>query len=86
MARDDRKDRGDSEEDLQRELERESRENAGAGDPLNQVGENRNLSGSTTWETINEAPDNVAQHARKGQAQSPREETLNQPERKREGQ
>ena len=79
-----RSDRNDEEQALQRELQRESQENAGSGDQRSQVGENRNLSGSSTWETINEAPDNVAQHARKGQAQSPREETLNQPPKRTE--
>ena len=41
--------------------------------------ENRNLTGSTTWETLSTEADEGEQHSRKGQAQSPAERTHNEP-------
>ena len=54
----------------------------GEAGQLGQIEENRNLTGSSTWETL---PEDVHQHARRGQAASPREDTHNEPPRKKEG-
>ena len=63
------KDRDDEQKELDRALEREQRE-----DLLGDMEENRNLSGSSTWETLaDKINDENQQHGRKGQAQSPRE-------------
>ena len=43
----------DSEEGLQKELERETNE---GGDKNDDVNSNRNLSGSSTWETLPDQP------------------------------
>lgn len=63
--------------------ERELQERLKEGPPeglIDQVGENRNLTGSTTYETLDEREnDENRQTARKGQAQSPREQTPNPP-------
>ena len=47
--------------------------------------ENRNLSGSTTWQNMPGQGDEHRQHARKGQAQSPVELNHNEPPKKKEG-
>ena len=57
----------------QRELDR-ALQRPGRQDLEGDMEENRNLSGSTTWETLSEQTDDEnQQHDRKGQAQSPRE-------------
>src|ERR671930_2476714 len=50
------------------------------------VQENRNLSGSTTWQTLAEQADPHLQHARKGQAESPNDLTHEeQPKQEKRG-
>ena len=60
----------DETEELERKLRRHGR-TENEGDVL----ENRNLSGSTTWETLPAQADPHLQHARKGQAESPNDLT-----------
>jgi hypothetical protein len=64
------KKRDDERQELDRALEkRQQRE-----DLLGDIEENRNVSGSSTWETLSDKiNDENQQHGRKGQAQSPRE-------------
>ena len=63
------RDKDDEQQALDRALERGQRE-----DLLGDMEENRNVSGSTTWETLaDKINDENQQHGRKGQAQSPRE-------------
>ena len=63
------RDKDDEQQALDRALERGQRE-----DLLGDMEENRNVSGSTTWETLaDKINDENQQHDRKGQAQSPRE-------------
>jgi hypothetical protein len=63
------KDKDDEQQALDRALDRGQRE-----DMLGDMEENRNVSGSTTWETLGDKiNDENQQHGRKGQAQSPRE-------------
>jgi hypothetical protein len=45
---------GDSEESLQEELRREAAEGSGS---IGDTNANRNLSGSSTWETLPDSPD-----------------------------
>ena len=60
----------DETEELERKLRRQGRpENEG------DVLENRNLSGSTTWETLPSQADPHLQHGRKGHAESPNDLT-----------
>lgn len=67
--------RDDEQRDLDRALEKEKRE-----DLLGDMEENRNLTGSTTWETLGEETDDENQQTdRKTQASSPREQTPNPP-------
>ncbi|HEX6534506.1 MAG TPA: hypothetical protein VF041_07910 [Gemmatimonadaceae bacterium] len=57
-------------EELDRTLQEQGRE-----DMLGQMEENRNLTGSTTWETLEEKyNDENQQHGRRTQAASPREQ------------
>jgi hypothetical protein len=63
------KDRNDDQRDLDRALENQQRE-----DLLGDMEENRNLTGSTTWETLGDkSNDENQQHGRRTQAASPRE-------------
>ena len=63
------KDQGDEQRDLERALEKQHRE-----DLLGDMEENRNLTGSTTWETLGDKiNDENQQHGRRTQAASPRE-------------
>ena len=63
------KDQGDDPRDLERALEKQQRE-----DLLGDMEENRNLTGSTTWETLGDKiNDENQQHGRRTQAASPRE-------------
>ena len=71
---------GDDERDLERVLKRHGRK-AEIGD----LEDNRNVSGSTTWQNSADQRDVHPQHARKGQAQSPVEETHNEPPKKKQG-
>ena len=65
-----KKKKGDSQADVDRALEHEKRE-----DLVGDMEENRNLTGSTTWETVNEKyNDENEQHGRRTQAASPREQ------------
>jgi hypothetical protein len=66
--------------DLEKKLSRHGRK---ADD--SDLQENRNLTGSTTWETSPDQADTHRQHARKGQAQSPVELNHNEQPRKKEG-
>jgi hypothetical protein len=62
--------KGDDQRDLYRALEKQKRE-----DLVGDMEENRNLTGSTTWETLGEKyNDENQQHGRRTQAASPREE------------
>jgi hypothetical protein len=71
-----RSERSDEQRALDRALERQDREDL-PGD----MEENRNLSGSSTWETLSDKiNDENQQHGRKGQAQSPRELPPDEPE------
>ncbi|HEU4641381.1 MAG TPA: hypothetical protein VFS44_02925 [Gemmatimonadaceae bacterium] len=66
----DKKKEADQQEELDRALRDQKRE-----DLLGQTEENRNLTGSTTWETLgDEYNDENQQHGRRTQAASPREE------------
>lgn len=67
------KNRFDDKADQQEELDRVLREKP--EDMLGQMEENKNLTGSTTWETIGEKyNEENQQHGRRTQAASPREE------------
>ena len=62
------KDQGDDQRDLDRALEKQRE------DLLGDMEENRNLTGSTTWETLGDKiNDENQQHGRRTQAASPRE-------------
>ena len=62
--------KGDTQQDVDRALEQVKRE-----DLLGDTEENRNLTGSTTWETVSEKyNDENQQRGRRTQASSPREE------------
>ncbi len=63
------KKRDNEQRELDRALKRTEREEL-----LGDMEENRNLTGSSTWETLaDKINDENQQHGRKGQAQSPRE-------------
>ena len=63
------KDQSDEPRDLEQALEKQHRE-----DLLGDMEENRNLTGSTTWETLGDKiNDENQQHGRRTQAASPRE-------------
>jgi hypothetical protein len=63
------KDQGDDQRDLERALEKQQRE-----DLLGDMEENRNVTGSSTWETLGDKiNDENQQHGRRTQAASPRE-------------
>ena len=63
------KDQSDEPRDLEHALEKQQRE-----DLLGDMEENRNLTGSTTWETLGDKiNDENQQHGRRTQAASPRE-------------
>ena len=65
-----KKKKGDSQSDVDRALEQQKRE-----DLVGDIEENRNLTGSTTWETVGEKyNDENQQHGRRTQAASPREQ------------
>ena len=65
------KDQNDEQRDLDRALQNQQRE-----DLLGDMEENRNLTGSTTWETLGEKiNEENQQHGRRTQAASPREIT-----------
>ena len=71
----------DETEAMERKLRRRGR-TEDEGD----VQENRNLSGSTTWQTLADQADPHLQHARKGQAESPNDLTHEeQPKQKKRG-
>lgn len=71
-----KKDRNDEQEKLEESL----KSMPGGEGLIGQTDENRNLTGSTTYETLgNEEFEKNQQTARKGQAESPREETPNPP-------
>jgi hypothetical protein len=60
--------------DERQELERALQQRQKREDLLGDMEENRNVSGSSTWETLSDTiNDENQQHGRKGQAQSPRE-------------
>jgi hypothetical protein len=69
-GREQRADAVDETEAMERKLRRHGRTPSD-----DQVQENRNLSGSTTWETLPDQRDPHLQHARKGQAESPNDLT-----------
>jgi hypothetical protein len=65
-----KKKQADSQSDLDRALEQEKPE-----DLVGDMEENRNLTGSTTWETVDEKyNDENQQHGRRTQGASPREQ------------
>lgn len=69
MAREKKK-KGDQREEMERALEREERE-----DLVGDMEENRNLTGSTTWETLGEKHDDEdQQRGRRAEEASPLEE------------
>ncbi len=62
--------KADSQNDVDRALEQQKRE-----DLVGDMEENRNLTGSTTWETVGEKYNHEnQQHGRRTQAASPREQ------------
>lgn len=70
MAGSRKKKHDDTQEDVDRALRQEKRE-----DLLGDIEENRNLTGSTTWETVDEKyNDENEQRGRRTQAASPREQ------------
>ena len=69
-------------DEYSRDLERDNRRDA-EGSGVEQMA--RGESGPAAPLPDDGAGKEHRQHARKGQAESPREQTLNQPERKREG-
>jgi hypothetical protein len=65
-----KKKKADTRSDVDRALKQQKRE-----DLVGDMEENRNLTGSTTWETVGEKyNDENQQHGRRTQAASPREE------------
>jgi hypothetical protein len=70
MAGSRKKKHGDTQNDVDRALRQQKRE-----DLVGDMEENRNLTGSTTWETVDEKyNDENQQHGRRTQAASPREQ------------
>jgi hypothetical protein len=70
MAGSRKKKHGDTQDDVDRALRQQKRE-----DLVGDMEENRNLTGSTTWETVDEKyNDENQQHGRRTQAASPREQ------------
>jgi hypothetical protein len=71
----------DETEGMERKLKR-----SGGDDLAGDAEENRNLSGSTTWQTLPSQADEHGQHARKGQAESPNDLTHEeQPKQRKPG-
>ena len=63
-------------EEVERELEADKqRHEQGRARLVGDMAQDRNLSGSTTWETLADQADPHLQHARKGQAESPNDLT-----------
>ena len=70
------------------DLQRDNRRDSAAGtmaDLANRGDESGNAGGPVSASSGDSDRGEFAQHARRGQAESPREETLNQPEPHREG-
>ena len=74
--------RDDDREAMERTLKRHGKDEGLPG----QIEDNTNLSGSTSYESLpGQHHGEGVQHARQGQAQSPRERTRNEPPKKKEG-